>query len=116
VKSTHRSIHDNNNLFFAGNFNARLANHFSEFRFTEPFYFGRFGKMVLAYFFDAQEIIRFSQSPTGGGDLNPAWDFQYIIPATETGKTYSFKVRVVYKPFVSEEDISKEYKKWSGKK
>lgn len=114
VKSTHRQIKDNNDFFFAGNFNARLANHYSEFRFAEPFYFGRFRKMVLAYFFDAKEIIRFSQSPTGGGELNPAWDFQYIIPSPETAKKYSFKVRMVYKPYISEEDISKEYKKWSG--
>ena len=116
VKSTHRNIQDNNDFFFAGNFNARLANHFSEFRVTDPFYFGRFGKMVLAYFFDAKEIIRFSQSPTGGGEFNPAWDFQYIVPSPETGKKYSFKVRMIYKPFISEEDISNEYKKWNRKK
>lgn len=116
VKSTHRGTQDNNDFFFAGNFNARLANHYSEFRFTDPFYFGRFGKMVLAYFFDAKEIIRFSQSPTGGGEANPSWNFQYIIPSFETEKRYSFKVRMVYKPFIREEDISNEYKKWNGAK
>jgi len=116
VKSTHRQVQDNHDFFFAGNFNARLANHYSEFRFIEPFYFGRFGKMVLAYFFDVPEVIRFSQSPTGGGDLNPAWDFQYLIPSPEAGKKYSFRVRMVYKPFISEEDISAEYEKWKEKK
>ncbi len=116
VNSTHRSVEDNNNFFFAENFNARLANHYSTFRFSDPFYFGRSGKMVLAYFFDDSEIIRFSQSPTGGGEFNPAWDFQYIIPAPETEKVYSFKVRMVYKPFISEEDISDEFRKWRVKK
>ena len=116
VNSTHRSIGDKNDLFFSENFNARLANHYSKFRFTDPFYFGRFGKMVLAYFFDTKEIIRFSQSPTGGGESNPAWDFQYIIPYPETGKKYSFKVRMIYKPFINEEDISNEYKKWKKNK
>jgi hypothetical protein len=72
--------------------------------------------MVLAFFFDGDEVIRFSQSPTGGGELNPAWDFQYLIPSPETGKKYSFKVRIVYKPFISGNDILEEYSKWRGKK
>lgn len=116
VNSTHRSITDKNNFFFAENFNARLANHYSKFRFTDPFYFGRFGKMVLAYFFDTKDVIRFSQSPTGGGESNPAWDFQYLIPSPERGRKYSFKVRMVYKPFISKEDISDEFAKWEDRK
>ncbi|MEO5602311.1 MAG: hypothetical protein ABIR06_15425 [Cyclobacteriaceae bacterium] len=115
VNSTHRSIKDNHEFFFAPNFNAKLASHFSQYRYSQPYYFGRFGKMVLAYFFDAKEIIRFSQSPTGGGEFNPAWDFQYIIPSPETGKKYSLKVRMVYKPYISGEDISDEFEKWKKK-
>lgn len=68
--------------------------------------------MVFAYFFDTPEIIRFSQSPTGGGRLNPAWDFQYLVPNPQVGKKYSFRVRMLYKPFVSEDDISNEYERW----
>lgn len=116
VQSTHRSVQDHNEIFFAENFNARLASHFSNYRFILPFYFGRFGKMTLAYFFDSNEIIRFSQSPTGGGETNPAWDFQYIIPNPKTGQEYSFKARMVYKPFISEQDIMDEYKNWKEKK
>jgi hypothetical protein len=114
VNSTHRSIDDQHDLFFAPNTNTILANHFSDFRYTEPYYFGRFGKMVLAYFFDSSEIIRFSQSPSGGGGggANPAWAFQYIIPSPEVDREYSFKVRMMYKPFVSAEDIDEEFQKW----
>jgi len=60
-------------------------------------------------------IIRFSQSPTGGGPQNPAWDFQFIIPDFKVGKKYSFNTRLVYKVWKGEEDIMEEYKKWSKK-
>ncbi len=116
INSTHKSVSDDHEFYFAENFNASLASHFSEFRFTEPFFFGRFKNMALAYFFDGAGIIRFSQSPTGGGDLNPAWDFQYLIPSPRQGKEYSFKARLVYKPFISAEDLFEEYYKWRGKK
>ncbi len=115
LHSTHRNIQDDYDLFFAGNFNVRLANHYSVYRYALPFYFGRFHKMVLAYFFESNEIIRFSQSPDGGGDDNPAWDFQYIIPDPKIGQEYSFKVRMIYKPFISEKDLYEEYENWKAK-
>jgi len=116
VNSTHKSVDDDHDLFFAENFNAKLANHFSGYRYSEPCFFGRYKNMVLAYMIHGDQVIRFSQSPTGGGDLNPAWDFQYLIPAPEKGKKYSFKARMVYKPFINENDILEEFKKWRPKK
>jgi hypothetical protein len=73
--------------------------------------------MVFAYLFDVPkgQILRFAQSPTGGGETNPAWDFYILNPGFEVGKEYSFNVRLVYKPFVSGEDIREEYQKWRGK-
>lgn len=112
VNSTHRNASDSLDLFFAENFNATLANHFSEYRYTKPFYYGRSGKMCFAYLFGPGPVIRFSQSPNGGGDLNPAWDFQWIIPRPQLNKVYAFKARLIYKPFVSNEDIREEYTKW----
>ncbi|HET9487000.1 MAG TPA: hypothetical protein VFO54_06185, partial [Chryseosolibacter sp.] len=70
VKSTHKSVNDRQEFFFSEDFNARLASHFSDYRYTDPFFFGRYKNMVLAFLFDGKEIIRFSQSPTGGGDVN----------------------------------------------
>jgi hypothetical protein len=115
TKSTHRAINDRYNFYFAPDFKATLANNFSDYRYSLPFYFGRFHNMAFAYFFDSNEVIRFSQSPTGGGGTNPAWDFQYLIPNPSTGKEYSFKARLVYKPFISNEDIEYEYEKWIKK-
>lgn len=116
VNSTHRSAEDDGDFFFAENFNARLANHFSEYRYTDPYFYGRFKNMAMAFFFRGDGVFRFSQSPTGGGELNPAWDFQYLIPSPDVEKKYSFRVRIVYKPFISENDIVEEYQKWGRKK
>jgi hypothetical protein len=112
LKSTHRSVRDKHDFYFSGDFKAVLVNSYSDYRYTLPFYYGRFHNMVMAYFFDSDKVIRLSQSPTGGGDTNPAWDFQYLIPEPETGKEYSFKARMLYKPFVSDEDIRLEYESW----
>ena len=114
VKSTHLYENDKENIYFAPNFNATLASHFSDYVYSEPFYFGRFHNMALAYLFDRAQGIRFSQSPTGGGAKNPAWDFQFIIPNFKVGKVYSFKARVVYKPFAGAEDIMAEYRNWKN--
>ncbi len=112
--STHLAADDHEQIYFAENFNVTLASHFSPHRFTEPYYYGRFGQMALAYFFDSDEIIRFSQSPTGGGDKNPAWDFQYLIPDFDFDKVYTFRARMVYKPFVDPSDITQEFRSWSS--
>ena len=113
VESTHVGMNDSIELYFAPNFNARLANHFSNYRYALPFFFGRFHNMVLAYMFESSEMIRFSQSPTGGGKTNPAWDFQLIIPDLKKGREYTYRARLIYKPFISEEDITSEYLSWS---
>lgn len=111
-KSCHRWKNDNADYYFAPNFNLTLVNNFSDYKYDLPVYFGKYHNMAFAYFFDQSDGIRFSQSPTGGGATNPAWDFQYIIPNLKVGKEYSFKARLVYKPFISNEDILKEYSDW----
>ncbi len=112
VNSTHKSQQDTESIYFAPNFNATLASHFSEYKYHEPFYYGRFHNMVLAFMFNPGEGIRFSQSPTGGGDVNPAWDFQFIEPDFEVGKEYSFQARVLYKEFEGPDEVLAEYEIW----
>jgi hypothetical protein len=111
-KSTHRGINDKYDFYFAPDFKATLANNYSDYRYLKPFYFGRFQNMALAYFFESSEVIRLSQSPTGGGETNPAWDFQFIIPNPKPEKVYSFKARMVYIPFLNNEAINQEYEDW----
>ena len=112
LESTHKGLDDNYDLFFAPDFRIVLARNFSDYLYSSPFYFGRFHNMALAFFFESSEVIRLTQSPTGGGITNPAWDFQYIIPDPEKGKRYSFRARMVYKPFLDKDDISAEYEQW----
>jgi hypothetical protein len=112
-KSTHRAVGDDHDFYFAPDFRIVLANHFSGYRYTRPFYYGRFHNMALAFFFDSSEVIRLTQSPTGGGNTNPAWDFQYLIPDPKIGKEYSFRARMVYKPFAGNQDLMQEFDSWS---
>ena len=112
-ESTHVGVNDDpDNFYFAPDFNVVLANNFSTYKYELPVYYGRFHNMVSAFMFDTPEVIRFSQSPTGGGPDNPAWDFQFIIPEVKKEKEYSFRARIVYKPFIDNEDILNEYNQW----
>ena len=86
-------------------------------RFDKPFYYGRLGNMVLILIFGKPEWLRFFCSPSGGGasllpgKTCPAWDFEWVIPNDEyeAGKKYKLKMRLVYKKFVSDEDVLAEY-------
>jgi hypothetical protein len=91
----------------------------ADLRFDEPFYYGRLGKMALILVFDTPQWLRFYCSPTGGGEsllphkACPAWDFEWVIPeaAYEVGKEYSFRSRLIYKEFISEDDVLEEFRK-----
>ncbi|MFH1069777.1 MAG: hypothetical protein V1794_09200 [Candidatus Glassbacteria bacterium] len=90
-----------------------------EKRFDEPFYYGRFGNMVLILVFDQPKLIRFYLSPSGAGDsmipgqTSPAWDFEWLIPRKDyqANKDYTFRTCLVYKQFESDEDVIREVKK-----
>ncbi len=115
LKSTHLPVADPHQLHFAENFNPTLlAHNYSDYRFIKPFYYGLFRNMVLIFMFDNDRDIRFSQSPTGGGALNPAWDFQFIVEPFTINQPYGFRARIVYKPFVNQDDVLAEYEKWQA--
>jgi hypothetical protein len=88
-------------------------------RFDEPFYYGRLGNMVLIYVFDNPTDLRFFCSPSGGGGSLlpgkgcPAWDFLWIIPAARYApdKDFTFRLRLIYKPYVSDDDVLQEVRK-----
>ena len=90
-------------------------------RYTEPVYFGRAAHgMTLILMFDrayaADDEIRFSlfkfKLPK---QPRPAWDFQYVIHKVAAKKEYGFRVRLIWKKFVSPDDCREEYRKWSAK-
>jgi hypothetical protein len=95
-----------------------LFRSFSPLRYSEPFYYGRFGDMVLIYIFRPSPYLRFAHSPSGGGssasgdDTNPAWDFQLVIPDPQPGREYELRMRVVYKLWSGRADVLREVREW----
>jgi hypothetical protein len=78
---------------------------FSEHRYSEPWFFGVSHGMALGYVFRDHEAIRFTQSPNGGGNGNPAWDFQWYIEGPEANRRYQMVMRAVYAPYESHEQM-----------
>jgi hypothetical protein len=95
-----------------------LYRNLSPLRFDEAFFYGLFRKHVFLLMFDRSDGIRFSHSPSGGGDnpalqtTNPAWDFQFIVPAYEVLRDYGFRARAVYRGGCSRQEIVQEFATW----
>lgn len=77
----------------------------SRHRYKEPWYFGICRGMALAFVFRERDGIRLTQSPSGGGEGNPAWDFQWYIEPPEVGRRYQMVMRAVYAPYKSRERL-----------
>lgn len=84
-------------LTLVGNLSPHEHNHF--------WYYGLSHGMALALMFRPQDNIWFAQSPSGGGNGNPAWDFQWFIEDAEVGKSYGFTMRMAYVPFTSQSQL-----------
>ena len=114
IHATHRGIRDTRLFKHDKNFPLTLVFGYSRHRFHEPWYYGVSRNMGFAQVFRTADQIRLSQSPSGGGNGNPAWDFQYFIPDYEIGKTYRFVMRAIYHPIDQQEvffqRIHQEYK------
>ena len=117
-ESTVRHRADKLELTFREGAKPALFRSLSPLRFDVPLFYGRFDDLIWIVMFDRAEGIRFAHSPSGGGSnsermtTNPAWDFQFIIPNYEVLKEYGFKLRAVFRPRCSREDVMKEYRRW----
>jgi len=100
-------------------FTIELVKGISNFEYIYPFYFGRSGENVFILMFERnapEGELRFAQSPSGGGNGNPAWDFVYFRRDYSVNREFNFRVRAVYRKFVSKEEVASTYEKWSGEK
>lgn len=76
-----------------------LVNHPSQYVATEPWYYGVRNRFAYVQMFDRRDHIWIVQSPSGGGNNNPAWDFQWFSKSAKVGEVYGFKMRAGYVRF-----------------
>lgn len=106
VLSTHVGREDNRRFTHAADFPLTLVFNRSTYRFDEPWYFGVNHNMALALMFRQQDAPRLTQSPSGGGKGNPAWDFQFFVPNYEVDRRYQMVMRAQYLPYQSAEQVA----------
>jgi len=107
VQSTHPPAGLNPRIKVDPDFPLTLVGNLSNHEHTDAWYYGVTHGMALAFMFRPQDNIWFAQSPSGGGNGNPAWDFQWFIHNPEVGQAYGFKMRAAYLPFVSRAEVIK---------
>jgi hypothetical protein len=105
VLPTHLAVEDRRLFVHDDNFPVPLIFNRSNYRYSEPWYYGVSHGMALVQLFRKQDKVRFSQSPSGGGSGNPAWDFQWFIEDYEVDKRYQFVMQAIYVPYESPEQV-----------
>jgi hypothetical protein len=105
--ATHLALDDHRGFPHDPQFPLSLVFNLSDYRYREPWYYGISHGMALVQMFRPCDRVRFSQSPSGAGAGNPAWDFQWLISPYEVGKRYRFVMRAMYLPFESREQLAK---------
>ena len=104
--STHMAADDKRRFEHDADFPMTLVFNRSNYHYREPWYYGVSHGMALVQMFRPVDQVRLTQSPSGGGAGNPAWDFQCFIPDYQVGKLYRFVMRAMYLPFESREQVA----------
>ncbi len=107
VLATHLAQDDHRTFKHDDDFPLTLAFNRSKHFFSEPWYYGVSHKMAFIQMFRPQDQVRLTQSPSGGGKGNSAWDFQWFIPDYKVGQLYRMVMRAQYVPFESPEQIQR---------
>jgi hypothetical protein len=107
IRPTHLAFNDQRDFRHDAQFPLTLVFNLSDWRYREPWYYGVSHGMAFAQMFRPQDQVRLSQSPSGAGEGNPAWDFQWFIPQYEVGERYRFVMRAMYLPFESADQVTK---------
>ena len=105
VQSTHRPAGPHPESPVDPRFPLTLVNHPSDYEWTAPWYYGLSHGNAYVQMFRAKDGIWFAQSPTGGGQTNPAWDFQWFVEQARPGEPRGFVMRAALIPFESREQV-----------
>jgi hypothetical protein len=105
--ATHLAWNDDRRFPHDADFPLSLVFNRSQYRYRAPWYFGVTGGMAFVQMFRPSDEIRFSQSPSGGGQGNPAWDFQCFVSDYRKDQRYQIIMRAMYVPFESAEQIER---------
>ena len=108
---THFGQHDHRVFAHDRDFPLSLVFNRSKHRFAEPWYFGVNHDQAFVQMFRPQDQVRITQSPSGGGSGNPAWDFQYFIDKAELNRRSQFVMRAMLLPFESAEQVERATRK-----
>jgi len=98
---------------------AHFADSFSNWRYHPEYalYYGRFRDMVFIHMFPPRSNAMPYMSPRGGGPRadgrgnNPAWDWRVQVTPSADGEA-RLTLRMIYKKYVSDEDVLDEYRRW----
>jgi hypothetical protein len=105
--STHVGMGDDRDFKHDDDFSLTLVFNNSPHQYFEPWYYGVSHGMAYVQMFRPSDQVRLTQSPSGGGDGNPAWDFQYLVDDVKVGQLYRFVMRAMYVPYESPEQIER---------
>lgn len=108
VHATHVRWNDNRKFAHDEDFPLTLVFNRSKHQYAKPMYYGVSNGMAWICMFRESDEMRLSQSPSGGGNGNPAWDFQYFIPDYKLNTRYQMVMRAKYVPFLSREQVLKD--------
>lgn len=106
VRATHLAADDDRDFLHDDDFPLSLVFNYSTHRYREPWYYGVSHGMAYAQVFRTRDEIRLTQSPSGGGQGNPAWDFQFFVQDCQVGKSYQMVMRALYLPYESPEQVT----------
>jgi len=105
TQATHLAVNDQRRFAHDEAFPLSLVFGLSTHRYSEPWYFGLARGMAFAQIFQPADGVRLSQSPSGGGQGNPAWDFQWFIQNPRIGQRYQLVMRACYLPVEETKDV-----------